>query len=282
MVNRTYKLLMVIPPVAWVCIFLLTPYTILFTYSFWKVSALQVILHQWNLGNYSELLHNPLYFEVLFRSMRIAASVTALALLVAYPLAYYLAFRVRQHKELLYQLVIIPLWVSYLVRAYAWKTVLGSDGVLNTLLMHFGVIHQPISLLLYSPYAVVLTLTHIYTPFAFFPIYASLSQIPPGLLEASADLGALPRRTFWRIAFPLSMPGVITGATFAFVLTLGDFLAPLLLGGPGGIMISNVVVSLFGAAYNWPLGAAVSFVMLALVLGILWLAEWLEKRLAFS
>lgn len=282
MYNRTYKLLIAIPPLAWVCIFLLTPYTILFTYSFWKVSAFQVIVHQWNLGNYSELLHNPLYFEVLFRSMRIAAAVTILALLLAYPLAYYLTFKVRNHKDLLYQLVIIPLWVSYLVRAYAWKTILGSDGVLNTLLMHLGLIHQPISLLLYSPFAVVLTLTHIYTPFAFFPVYASLSQIPHNLLEASSDLGASPLKTFWRIVFPLAMPGVISGATFAFVLTLGDFLSPLLLGGPSGIMVSNVVVSLFGAAYNWPLGAAVSFAMLMLVLGILWLAERVEKRLSFS
>ena len=105
----------------------------------------------------------------------------------------------------------------------------------------------------------MLTLTHIYTPFTFLPVYASLEHIPRNLVEASNDLGASPFQTFWRVVFPLSIPGVLAGATFAFVLSLGDFLAPLLLGGPSGIMISNVVVSLFGAAYNWPLGAAISF-----------------------
>ena len=127
---------------------------------------------------------------------------------------------------------------------------------------------HPLDFLLYSPFAVVLTLTHIYTPFTFLPIYAALEHIPRNLVEASHDLGASPFQTFWRVIFPLSIPGVLAGATFAFVLSLGDFLAPLLLGGPSGIMISNIVVSLFGAAYNWPLGAAISFCMLALVLAL--------------
>ena len=191
-----------------------------------------------------------------------------LLLLLGYPLAYYLSFYAGKRKDLLYQLVIIPLWVSYLVRAYAWKTILGSDGVLNTLLQYVHLTSHPLDFLLYSPFAVVLTLTHIYTPFTFLPIYAALEHIPRNLVEASHDLGASPFQTFWRVIFPLSIPGVLAGATFAFVLSLGDFLAPLLLGGPSGIMISNIVVSLFGAAYNWPLGAAISFCMLALVLAL--------------
>jgi spermidine/putrescine transport system permease protein len=128
---------------------------------------------------------------------------------------------------------------------------------------------------------VVLTLTHIYTPFTFLPIYASLEHIPCNLVEASNDLGASPLQTFWRVIFPLSVPGVLAGTTFAFVLSLGDFLAPLLLGGPSGIMISNVVVSLFGAAYNWPLGAAISFSLLLLVVALLFFSETLEKRWSF-
>jgi spermidine/putrescine transport system permease protein len=202
------------------------------------------------------------------------------SLFLGYPLAYFLSFHAKR-KELLYQLVIIPLWVSYLVRAYAWKTILGSDGVLNTLLQYVHLTPHPLDFLLYSPFAVVLTLTHIYTPFAFLPIYAALEHIPRNLVEASHDLGASPFQTFWRVIFPLSIPGVLAGATFAFVLSLGDFLAPLLLGGPSGIMISNIVVSLFGAAYNWPLGAAISFCMLALVLGLLFLSESLEKKWSF-
>ena len=280
MYTRTYKTAVAIPPLAWITGFLLAPYALLFAYSFWQVESQQIV-HRWNLGNYRDLLQNPMYLAVLFRSMKIAGAVTALALLLGYPLAYYLSFRSRR-KDLLYQLVIVPLWVSYLVRAYAWKTILGSDGVLNTLLQYAHVVRHPVESLLYSSFAVVLTLTHIYTPFAFLPIYASLEHIPRNLVEASEDLGATPARTFWRVILPLSLPGVLAGATFAFVLSLGDFLAPLLLGGPSGIMISNVVVSLFGAAYNWPLGAAISLTMLALVVALLSLVQRLERRLSFT
>lgn len=281
MFSRAYRAAITVPPLAWVAVFLLFPYALLFCYSFWSVSANQQIVHSWNLDNYRELLRVGVYGQTLLHSMWIAARVMILSLLLGYPLAYYLSFHAGKRKDLLYQLVIIPLWVSYLVRAYAWKTILGSDGVLNTLLQYVHLTKHPLEFLLYSPFAVVLTLTHIYTPFAFLPIYASLEHIPRNLVEASHDLGASPFQTFWRVILPLSIPGVLAGATFAFVLSLGDFLAPLLLGGPSGIMISNIVVSLFGAAYNWPLGAAISFCMLLLVLGLLFLSENLEKKWSF-
>jgi spermidine/putrescine transport system permease protein len=280
MYSRAYSRLTAIPPIAWVTLFLLLPYAFLFCFSFWSIQA-QSVVHHWNLNNYRQLLHDPVYFTVLARSVRIAAAVTLFALLLGFPLAYFLSFRATRRKNLLYQLVIIPLWVSYLVRAYAWKTILGSDGVLNTLLQYAGVSHHPIGFLLYSPFAVILTLTHIYTPFTFLPIYASLEHIPHPLLEAAEDLGASRFRTFWTVIFPLALPGLIAGATFAFVLSLGDFLAPLLIGGPNGIMISNIVVSLFGAAYNWPLGAAISLCMLALVIALITAAERLQKRLEY-
>jgi len=270
-----------VPPLMWVAVFLLLPYALLFCYSFWSVSPAQVIVHSWTLANYQELWQKDVYLQTLFRSMWIAARVMIFSLLLGYPLAYYLSFHAGKRKDLLYQMVIIPLWVSYLVRAYAWKTILGSDGVLNTLLQYVHITKQPLEFLLYSPFAVVLTLTHIYTPFTLLPIFASLEHIPRNLVEASHDLGASPLQTFWRVILPLSIPGVLAGATFAFVLSLGDFLAPLLLGGPSGIMISNIVVSLFGAAYNWPLGAAISFCMLGLVLALLFLSENLEKKWSF-
>lgn len=282
MYSRAYKTAVTIPPLLWVTVFLLVPYAILFCYSFWSVSSAQTIVHDWNLQNYLQLARNPIYLQVLFRSMRIAASVTVLALLLGYPLAYYLSFHAAKRKDLLYQLVIIPLWASYLVRGYAWKTILGSDGVLNGFLQYLHITHRPVEFFLYSPFAVIITLTHIYTPFTLLPIYASLEHIPRNLVEASHDLGSSPWSTFRRVILPLSLPGVLAGATFAFVLTLGDFLAPLLVGGPSGIMISNVVVSLFGAAYNWPLGAAISFCMMLLVVTLLFITERLEKRLAIS
>jgi spermidine/putrescine transport system permease protein len=279
--SRAYKAAVALPPIVWVGAFLLTPYLLLFCNSFWSVRDGQTIVHDWGMQNYSKLVHVPVYAEVLLRSMKIAGGVTLLALLLGYPLAYYVAFYAKR-KELLYQLVIIPLWVSYLVRAYAWKTILGSDGVMNTLLQYLHITHEPVGFLLYSPFAVVLTLTHIYTPFTFLPIYAALEHIPKNLIEASQDLGASRIKTFWRVIVPLSIPGILAGATFAFVLSLGDFLAPLLLGGPSGIMISNVVVTLFGAAFDWPLGAAISACMMVLVLAILFLTEKLEKKWSFS
>lgn len=282
MYTRAYKSAVTVPPLLWVTAFLLLPYALLFCYSFWCVSAQQTIVHNWNLQNYVQLIRNPTYLSVLFRSLRIAGAVTLLALLLGYPLAYFLSFHAGKRKDLLYQLVIIPLWASYLVRGYAWKTILGSDGVLNGLLQYLHITRHPVEFFLYSPFAVVLTLTHIYTPFTFLPIYASLEHVPRNLIEASYDLGASPWSTFRRVILPLSLPGVLAGATFAFVLTLGDFLAPLLVGGASGIMISNIVVSLFGAAYNWPLGAAISLCMLLLVMALLFATERLERKLTLS
>src|SRR5436309_8258608 len=282
MFSRAYKTIVTAPPLVWVTIFLIVPYALMFCYSFWSVSSGQTIVHSWNVENYRELLRKTVYWETLLRSIWIAARVTLFSLALGYPLAYFLSFYAGRRKDLLYQVVIIPLWVSYLVRAYAWKTILGTDGVLNTSLQYLHLTQHPLQFLLYSPFAVVLTLTHIYTPFTFLPVYAAMEHIPRNLVEASHDLGASRLQTFWRVILPLSIPGVLAGGTFAFVLSFGDFLAPLLLGGPSGIMISNVVVSLFGAAYNWPLGAAISFCMLALVVCLLWLSEKLERSWTIS
>lgn len=281
MYSRAYKLAISLPPLAWVTLFLLAPYALMFMHSFWTVQDNQIV-HTWSLNNYAKLVASPVYVQVLLRSMWIAARVTLFALLLGYPLAYFLSFHAGPRKELLYQLVIVPLWVSYLVRGYAWKTILGGDGVLNGLLQFLHITQHPVEFLLYSPFAVVLTLTHIYTPFTFLPIYASLEHIPRNLVEASQDLGASPRATFWRVILPLSVPGLLAGATFAFVLTLGDFLAPILVGGPGGTMISNIVQTLFGAAYQWPLGSAIAVCILVLVLGLLFATERVERKWTFS
>lgn len=281
MYSRTYKSFVSIPPLLWVVLFLLIPYALMFAHSFWLVQN-GALVHHWNLSNFQELFTNPLYAEVLFRTMRIAASVMLCSLLLGYPLAYYLSFHSGARKELLYQLVIVPLWVSYLVRGYAWKTILGSDGVLNGFLQYLHITHAPVGFFLYSPFAVILMLTHIYTPFVFLPIYASLEHIPRPLVEASHDLGAGPFSTFLRVILPLSMPGLLAGATFAFVLSLGDFLAPLLVGGSSGTMIANIVQTLFGAVYDWPLGAAISVCILLITLALLFLGERLEKRWSFQ
>jgi spermidine/putrescine transport system permease protein len=190
MFSRAYRTVITVPPLVWVSVFLLLPYLLIFCYSFWSMSPSQTIVHAWSLENYHQLLRVDVYWQTLLRSMWIAARVMLFSLLLGYPLAYFLSFRAGARKDLFYQLVIIPLWVSYLVRAYAWKTILGSEGVLNTLLQYAHLTSHPLDFLLYSPFAVVLTLTHIYTPFTFLPIYASLEHIPRNLVEASHDLGA--------------------------------------------------------------------------------------------
>ena len=191
MFSRAYRAAITVPPLLWVAVFLLAPYALLFCYSFWSVSSSQEIVHSWTLENYRQLINVNVYWQTLLRSMWIAARVTIFSLLLGYPLAYYLSFHAGRRKNLFYQLVIIPLWVSYLVRAYAWKTILGSDGVLNTLLQYVHLTSHPLDFLLYSPFAVVLTLTHIYTPFTFLPIYAALeahSTQPGGSVARSGSV----------------------------------------------------------------------------------------------
>jgi len=276
--NRLNNAIVTLPSIAWIACFLFAPYCLLFCYSFWTLGPFQQLIHQWSLSNYLHLLATPLYVTVIVRSLRIAACVALLSLLLGYPLSLLLVFHSGRYKRFLYQAVILPLWVSYLVRAYAWKVIFGHEGVLNTLLLWGHVIHQPLGFLLYSPSAVIVTLTHIYTPFVVLPVVAALEKIQPELLEASRDLGASSWQTFLRVILPLSMPGVLSGATFAFLLSFGDFLAPLLLGGPSSVMIANIVANLFGADYNWPLGAAVAVFILVLVVGLLYATEALERR----
>ena len=276
--KRGNALLVTLPPFVWIALFLFLPYCLLFCYSFWSLGEFQQILRHPTLENYGHLFTNPLYLTVILRSLRIALSVVVLSLLIGYPLAFFLAYHAGRHRHLLYQAVIIPLWVSYLVRAYAWKVIFGNEGVLNTLLVWSHAASHPLSFLLYSPFAVIVTLTHIYVPFVVLPIVASLEKIPKELLESSSDLGARPWQTFRRVVLPLSLPGVVSGATFALLLSFGDFLAPLLLGGPSSVMIANIVANLFGADYNWPLGAAVAVVILVIVVTILSITQRVERR----
>ncbi len=276
-------------PVGWVTVLLFVPYLMLLIYSLRTLTPAGNLIPcrgldcAWTLANYQRLFGTSVYPATILYSAKIAFVVTAVSLFLAFPLAYLLAFKVKRHKNLMYMAVIIPLWVSYLVRAYAWKITLGQEGILNGLLTHIGLIREPLEVLLYSKWAVIIALTHIYTPFTLMPIYAVLEAIPASLKEASQDLYATRFQTFLHVILPLSLPGVLAGSTFAFVLSMGDFVAPQLLGGPdSALMVSNVVVSLFGVAYNWPLGAAMSVVVLALVIVLLTLANALERRFHYQ
>lgn len=276
--RRLANLGVLAPPLLWTTAFMFVPYAIMFAYSFYR-KQFPVFIPDFQFGNYLLLLGDPQYYTVLLRTLKIALSVAVAALALAYPLAYFLVFKVRSERlrTIIYMAVIVPLWVSYLLRAYTWKTILGSEGVLNSFLMWTGILTQPTDLLLYNQFAIVLTLTYIFIPFVVMPIYTSLEKIPPNLVEASQDLGVTPLETFLRITLPLSLPGVLAGATFAFCLTFGDFIAPILVGGPSGTMIASVIQSQFGIALNWPLGAALSIVVLVIVLTIIAASDRLER-----
>lgn len=265
-------------PLLWTFLFMFVPYAIILTYSFWE-KKFPTFVPAFQFGNYMELLNDPQYVRVLLRTIKIAASVSLLSLLLAYPYAYFLVYKVRNSsvRLVLYMAVVLPLWVSYLLRAYTWKTILGTQGVLNSFLMSTGVIDEPSSLFLYNQTAMVVTLTYVFIPFMVMPIYASLEKIPRNLSEASRDLGLNAIQTFLRVTLPLSIPGMVAGFTMTFCLSFGDFIAPYLVGGPDGLMIANVIASQFGAALNWPLGSALALVMLFIVLGIITLSDRLQE-----
>lgn len=268
-------------PLLWIVVFMLLPYSIIVTYSFW-LKKYPTFVPAFQFGNYLTLFAEPQYRKVLLRTLKISFSVSVLSFLLAYPFAYFLVFRCKSAKlrTWLYLAVIAPLWVSYLLRAYTWKTILGTEGVLNSFLMWLGVTGQPSSIFLYNQPAMVVTLTYIFIPFMVMPIYTALEKIPRNLIEASADLGMGPWRTFWSVTLPLSAPGVAAGATLTFCLSFGDFIAPFLVGGPDGNLIANVIATQFGTALNWPLGSALAIVMLIVVLTIVSLSDRMERRSA--
>ena len=265
-------------PILWMVAFLFIPYAVMFTYSFY-IKNYPTFIPAFVFDNYRTVISDPLYFQVFFRTAKIALSVAVSALIIAYPLAYFLVFKVRnkQVRAALYMAVIVPLWVSYLLRAYTWKTILGSEGILNSFLVWTGILDQPTDIFLYNQFSMVVTLTYIFVPFMVMPIYTALEKIPRSMIEASKDLGVGPIRTFLRVTLPLSMPGVIAGATFTICLTFGDFVAAFLVGGPNGAMIATIIQSQFGATLNWPLGAALSIVVLVIVLTIVSLSDRLER-----
>lgn len=271
-------LLLISPLVLWLLIFLIFPYVRVFAQSFFTSDEFGIIQPTFTIENYVKLFTNKLYYGTLIDTFVLSGIVTACCLLLSIPLAYYIAFKVVKNKTILYSLIILPLWVSYIVRAYSWKIILGKEGVLNSFLMYTGLTNEPIDALLYSDLAVIIGMVHIYLPFVLMPIYTAFEQIPKSLVEASKDLGAPRFTTFCRIVFPLSLPGVIAGGTFAFVLSLGDFLAPILLGGPNTLFISSIFQNMFGTSNDRPLGSAIGIVLLVIVLIALEISGRAEKR----
>lgn len=227
------------------------------------------------LANYREAFTDPLVRHLMIRSIWIAGAVTFVTVALAYPIAYFIALHARK-KTLWLLLITIPFWSSYLLRVFAWKLILGFNGVLNSALMALGLIDEPLTFLLYNEFAVVLTLAHAWAPFAILPIFVSIQKIDPALLEAATDLGNSAFESFCRVTLPLTIPGIIAACLIIFIPTVGDYVTPSLVGGSDGKMIANLIQVQFGAANNWPLGATLSllamlsvgFVAILFVLGM--------------
>lgn len=266
------------PPFAYLMLFMVLPYAYMFLYSFWKKADYSVVA-DFNIDNYVRAFQNPLYVNVILNSLKIAFFVTVSAVVLGYLLAMFIAFVARSsHRHLFYFMIIIPLWTSFLLRVFIWKLILGREGLINSALLYAGVIDEPLSIILYNDFSVVLTLAYIFIPFVALPVYASLEKIPSDYVEASMDLGGSPFQTFRRVILPLSLPGVISGATFTFCLSFGDFVTPTLLGGANGVMISEVIISQFLVAFEWPFGSALAIILLAVVMVPVIAGSKLEKR----
>jgi putative spermidine/putrescine transport system permease protein len=228
----------------------------LFVSAFWEVDAFSgKIVHVWNVRNFDQILHSGgTYLRIAGRTIGIAAATTVADAVLAFPLAYYMArLASPRARTLLFVAVLLPLWSSYLVRIYAWRTILGHDGALNWSLHGIGLSGVD---LLYTNWAMWIVFSYVWLPFMILPVYAALERIPQSFVEASSDLGARGWRTFRSVILPLSLPGVVAGSIFTFSLTLGDFITPALVGGGKNNFIGNVVEEYIGINANVPFAAA--------------------------
>jgi spermidine/putrescine transport system permease protein len=261
--------LLYLPPLFWLILFFVLPLLLMAAFSF-RASLSGGILRPWvpTVIQYEKLFATLSYWRLLGISILMALGVAICAVILAYPIAYFLVFRAGKRASLYLILLLVPFWTSYLLRVMAWKLMLGSEGVINSFLSFVGLINDPIPLLLYSRSAVVLTLVYVWIPFITLPILAALQRVDPALLEAASDLGAPPSRAFLRITLPLSLPGVIAGFFMVFIPTVGEYVTPLLVGGSRGSLYGNIIQDFFTKAANWPFGSAMSMVMLALTLAL--------------
>ncbi len=253
------------------------PFAIMVAMSFWTQHAFQFDT-AFSLTNYAQAVERPVYGALLIRSLAISGICAVATVLLSYPMAYYVAFHVHRRKLVWIILMTLPFWTSYLLRVFAWKIILGYNGVINSGLKGLGLIDQPLEFLLYSPTAVVLTLTHAWAAFAILPIYVSLEKIDRSLLEAATDLGDGPVARFLRVTLPLSLPGVIAAMLIIFIPTVGDYVTPTLVGGPNGMMIGIMIQAQFGKVNNWPMGAALAIGMMVIVAVISVVYIWTTRK----
>jgi spermidine/putrescine transport system permease protein len=253
-----------LPPLLWMTALYFIPIVLLMSYSVWKLESFDIV-RQFNLGNFQTIATNSSYRTIILRTVGTALGVTLIDILIALPVGYFIANQNNRYQSILTTLVILPLWSSYLVRIFAWKIILGYNGILNSTLIVLGILQEPSPIFLYNSFSTMLTFVQVWLPFMILPIVTAFEKLPRPLLEASADLNAPPLTTFVRIILPLVRPGILAGSITVFSLTMGDFITPSLVGSPTGIMLGNLISSQFGVSYNWPLGAAFALVVMGIV-----------------
>lgn len=253
-----------LPPLLWLGAFFLIPLLLMFAFSF-RPDMRGDFFQLWqpSLNQYEKLISTGSYWRLLWTSAQMAFLISVSAVVLSFPIAYFLAFHGKQRVGFYLVLLLVPFWTSYLLRVMAWKIMLGTEGVINSFLMYVNLIQEPLPALLYNRNAVVLTLVYVWIPFATLPILAALQRIDVSLFEAAADLGARPVHQFLRITAPLSLPGVFAAFFMVFIPTVGEYVTPLLVGGSRGSMYGNIIQDFFTKAANWPFGSAMSMVMLA-------------------
>jgi len=245
--------------------------------SFWRVDGPDIVPDA-SLANYAGFFSSPAYWRTFLSTLLLCAEVTAVGLVVGYPVAYFIWRRRGRLRFFLLLIFVMPLFMSYIVKIYTMRSILGLNGFLNQALVASGILEAPSLVFLYNRTAILITMSVIFLPFVILPIYLSLERIPGNLMHASADLGAGAGTTFRHVVLPLSLPGTVAGALFAFVLALGDFVTPQMVGGPSGFTFGRVIWSQFGLAFNWPFGAALGVIMFAFALLVIAAAGWASGR----
>jgi spermidine/putrescine transport system permease protein len=253
------------PVTVWLGLFFLVPLLFILAYSFGTSGIYGGITLGFNPGNYLRVF-DPLYLEIVGRTLVIALINTFLCLVLGYPLAYFIAFKGGSRKNVLILLVMIPFWTSLLLRAYAWVVILGGNGIANRALQFLGITDGPVNLI-FTPQAVTMGMVYSYLPFMILPLYAALEKFDVRLKEAAQDLGASRWVTFWRVTFPLSMPGVIAGSILVFIPSAGEFVIPNLLGGARTVLVGNLIQQQFLLARDWAFGSALAMMLAALLVG---------------
>lgn len=270
--ERRLSLLVTVLAFALPVVFVLVPLAIFLGYSFFSVDQ-GTIVYGLSLGNYIRFFTDPIFLPVFWNTIVLCVSVAVICILLAYPAAYFLTTLKGRWRYALLMLLLVPLLMSYVIKIYAIRSILGLNGFLNKALVAVGILDQPSTLFVFNMNAILLTLSLLLIPFAILPIFLSLERIPQTLLRASDDLGASGWQTFLRITLPLSLPGVASAASFVFVLAIGDFLTPQMVGGISGFTFGRILYSQFGTAYNWPFGAALSVALAIVVICAILIGE---------